>query len=297
MKSCKDSGGWSNSADHAAAGYMIPMPHAAISPAIKARDSKGVSSDGDGDGDGAILVPMVVGSLGCNTGPNGHGFGDFLNNQAVDAGHLITHSLRGEGFDASEDGTGRGAPLVPVAATLEATAGRSRGAGTPVGMLLPFDTTQMTSQANRSNPQPGDPCHPLAAGAHAPAIAMGINWQKSSMSTTLDKSTMPGVAIGWSEELNALEDIQPTIQRGGAGGRHEGVMSPSMQVRRLTPKECARLQGFPDDYLDITFRGKPAADGGKYKSLGNSWAVPCAFWIGQRIEAVEAIHAEQRKAA
>ena len=210
---------------------------------------------------------------------------------------VVTHSLRGEGFDASEDGTGRGTPLVPVAATLEATAGRSRGAGTPVGMLLPFDTTQVTSAANRSNPQPGDPCHPIAAGAHAPCIATGISWQKSSMSTTLDKSTTAGVAIGWSEELSALEDIQPTIQRGGAGGRHEGVMSPSMQVRRLTPKECARLQGFPDDYLDITYRGKPAADGPKYKALGNSWATPCARWIGERIEAVEAIQAQQRKAA
>jgi DNA (cytosine-5)-methyltransferase 1 len=52
-----------------------------------------------------------------------------------------------------------------------------------------------------------------------------------------------------------------------------------MQVRRLTPVECARLQGFPDDYLDVIFRKKPATDGHKYKALGNSWAVPCAAWI------------------
>ena len=58
-----------------------------------------------------------------------------------------------------------------------------------------------------------------------------------------------------------------------------------MKVRRLTPTECARLQGFPDDYLDIAYRGKPAADGPKYKALGNSWAVPCVTWIGQRIAA------------
>ena len=63
---------------------LIAVPHAAISPALKARDHKGVSSDGDGDGDGAILVPMLA------------------------------HSLRGGGFDASEDGTGRGTPLVPM---------------------------------------------------------------------------------------------------------------------------------------------------------------------------------------
>lgn len=63
----------------------------------------------------------------------------------------------------------------------------------------------------------------------------------------------------------------------------------AMQVRRLTPVECARLQGFPDHYLDITVRGKPAADGPKYKALGNSWAVPNVRWIGERIGAVAAI--------
>ena len=55
------------------------------------------------------------------------------------------------------------------------------------------------------------------------------------------------------------------------------------QVRRLTPIECARLQGFPDDYLDIQFRNKPAADGNKYKALGNSMAVPVMRYIGKRI--------------
>jgi len=60
----------------------------------------------------------------------------------------------------------------------------------------------------------------------------------------------------------------------------------AFQVRRLTPIECARLQGFPDDYLDIPFRNKPAADGNKYKALGNSMAVPVMRYIGKRIHAV-----------
>jgi len=63
----------------------------------------------------------------------------------------------------------------------------------------------------------------------------------------------------------------------------------SAQVRRLTPRECERLQGFPDDYTLIPHRGKLAADGPRYKALGNSWAVPAVRWIGQRIEQVEAI--------
>ena len=53
----------------------------------------------------------------------------------------------------------------------------------------------------------------------------------------------------------------------------------------MTTHECAFLQGFPRNYLDITYRGKPAADGPKYKALGNSWAVPCVTWIGRRIAA------------
>jgi DNA (cytosine-5)-methyltransferase 1 len=61
----------------------------------------------------------------------------------------------------------------------------------------------------------------------------------------------------------------------------------SMQVRRLTPVECERLQGFPDGYTDIPWRGKDhAPDGPRYKALGNSWAVLCARYIGERIEAV-----------
>jgi DNA (cytosine-5)-methyltransferase 1 len=61
-----------------------------------------------------------------------------------------------------------------------------------------------------------------------------------------------------------------------------------MAVRRLTPRECERLQGFPDDHTVIPWRGRPAADcpdGPRYKALGNSWAVPVVRWIGTRIDA------------
>nr|WP_314582253.1 DNA cytosine methyltransferase [uncultured Pseudomonas sp.] len=108
----------------------------------------------------------------------------------------VAHTLKAEGFDASEDGTGRGQAI--VAATLEASAGRSRGAGTPVGMLA----------------------------------------------------------------------------SGGSG------------VRRLIPRECERLQGFPDDHTLIPWRGRPAAecpDGPRYKAIGNSKAVPVVRWIGRRL--------------
>lgn len=60
-------------------------------------------------------------------------------------------------------------------------------------------------------------------------------------------------------------------------------------VRRLTPIECERLQGFPDNYTKIPYRGKPAEncpDAPRYKALGNSWAVPVVRWIGKRIDKV-----------
>ena len=63
-------------------------------------------------------------------------------------------------------------------------------------------------------------------------------------------------------------------------------------MRRLTPVECERLQGFPDDYTLIPYRGKPAADGPRYKALGNSMAVPCMAWIGQRIQLVNQLDKE-----
>jgi DNA (cytosine-5)-methyltransferase 1 len=61
------------------------------------------------------------------------------------------------------------------------------------------------------------------------------------------------------------------------------ILNIKSQVRKLTPIECARLQGFPDDYLDIQFRNKPAADSHKYKALGNSMAVPVMRYIGLRV--------------
>ena len=67
------------------------------------------------------------------------------------------------------------------------------------------------------------------------------------------------------------------------------VIPVSMAVRRLTPVECERLQGFGDNYTDIKSKNKPTPDGPRYKALGNSMAVPVMAWIGQRIEQVEAI--------
>lgn len=77
-------------------------------------------------------------------------------------------------------------------------------------------------------------------------------------------------------------DQAPTLRRQGVQG-----------VRRLTPRECERLQGMADDYTLITYRGKPAADGPRYKAIGNSMAVPVIRWILSRIEQLEQLVPER----
>jgi DNA (cytosine-5)-methyltransferase 1 len=70
------------------------------------------------------------------------------------------------------------------------------------------------------------------------------------------------------------------------------LVARNLSVRRLTPTECERLQGFPDGFTQIPWRGKEpenCPDGPRYKALGNSMAVPVMRWIGERIQAVEAI--------
>ncbi len=177
-----------------------------------------------------------------------------------------------------------------------------------------------------------DLCHTLGANENAtaavvaPSLTASNNPSRSPQSSEVTQqvwavmqATQP--AIAWDEELNASVEQAGTLLRGGAGGRHDGVMQPvaftqnqrdevrlmevagalaaepgakqqtylhqAMQVRRLTPVECERLQGFPDGYTAIPWRKKPVSecpDGPRYKALGNSWAVPVVRWIGRRIE-------------
>jgi len=95
--------------------------------------------------------------------------------------------------------------------------------------------------------------------------------------------------LGECGEEHSMQDFNPadpsfTLRRGGV---QHGVLTP-MAVRRLTPNECLRLQGFPDGWTNIPWKGKPegqAPDGPQYKCAGNSFAVPVVRWIGTRIAA------------
>ena len=103
------------------------------------------------------------------------------------------------------------------------------------------------------------------------------------------------VAFGWQNAAAqgmSVDTIAPTLDK----SKHPATATATA-VRRLLPVECERLQGFPDNYTLVPYRGKLAKDGPRYKALGNSWAVNCARWIGRRIAMVDAIKKQHREAA
>jgi DNA (cytosine-5)-methyltransferase 1 len=90
--------------------------------------------------------------------------------------------------------------------------------------------------------------------------------------------------------LTAANDPSRSPQSSEVQQQVAAVHATTMQVRRLTPVECERLQGFPDGYTAIPWRGRPAGDcpdGPRYRALGNSMAVPVMRYLGERIVAVE----------
>ena len=167
---------------------------------------------------------------------------------------FVAHALRGDGFDASEDGTGRGTPLV-------ATAFSAKDHGADAGPLAP------TLRA-----MPHDGSHANAGGQVAVCF----------------ESRFARNGRGGPSGL-----VPPLKAQSGGTGRGDGApllaVSGTLAVRRLTPRECERLQGMPDDWTLIPYRGKPAADGPRYRAIGNSMCVDVMRWIGQRIRMVEAI--------
>ena len=115
-----------------------------------------------------------------------------------------------------------------------------------------------------------DPSYTLTAGGqvrHGVAVTQPVIYQDSQF------------GVGAYRNAGSL--------RAGRIPEHQMVANDAMQVRRLTPVECERLQGFPDNYTNIPWRKKPESpDGPRYKALGNSMAVPVMAWIGKRIQQV-----------
>ena len=120
-----------------------------------------------------------------------------------------------------------------------------------------------------------DICHSIGANENATAAVM----------QPIPIDTMNHLGRKDSHSFGDFEPGAPSYTL--TKGHSHAAYVPPMQVRRLTPVECERLQGFPDGYTAIPWRGKSTEecpDGPRYKALGNSWAVPVVTWIGKRIQ-------------
>ncbi len=198
-----------------------------------------------------------------------------------------------------------------ISSTLDTTFGTKQGlenqhinAGCP--MFVPAQPIALAENTIGRQPQnggngdgftDGGPMYTLnATGVHGVAQQIVFSGQMSNpqtdvdMTQTLQAKNPMAVCLGGQHPNAGIGiDQSPTLTNAmGAGGGHIPITN-AMQVRRLTPVECERLQGFPDGYTDIKLKGKPTPDGLRYKALGNSMAVPVMRWIGQRIEAVDRI--------
>lgn len=126
----------------------------------------------------------------------------------------------------------------------------------------------------------GDPC-PSLSTSHTPAVAFAI--QERAVADTNCGPGGKGYQEGVAYTLEARNKTQ--------------YAAHNMAVRRLLPTECEALQGFPRDYTLVPYRGKPAADGPRYKALGNSMAVPVMAWIGRRIDMMDRLMSARAEAA
>lgn len=115
-----------------------------------------------------------------------------------------------------------------------------------------------------------------------------------ALSITARRGDAGMVAIAFSagnsaDAYGVGESIEhtPPLRAGASGTNQVPTLAKGMIVRKLTPVECERLQGFPDGWTAVPYRGKTAADAPRYRALGNSMAVPVMRWIGRRIQIVD----------
>jgi DNA (cytosine-5)-methyltransferase 1 len=275
--------------------------------------------------------------------------------------NYVAHALRADGFDASEDGTRRGTPLVPwmpqgerimsvegiadtvtcnpnggpklnpvlapvafnntgngwwndaeSAATIRKGDQRG-GGGARESTIVAIPILEAGARTGKSTDDPragigigeaGDPMFTLQSGKqHAIGFSCKDHGSDAGeIAPTLrsmghDESHANGggqVAVAFETRFvrngrGAPDEVVPPLKaQSGQTGKGDAApcVATAMAVRRLTPRECERLMGFSDDYTAISVDGRVAADGPRYKALGNSMAVPCLSWLGRRIQMV-----------
>ncbi len=195
--------------------------------------------------------------------------------------------LRSGWHGASEDGTGRGTPLVPIAFSAKdyggdamedcsptLRAGGHSGSHANAGVM---PAVAIQERAVSENPDNG----PQGAGYRQDGAAYTLEARNKVQAVAFDLNQI-------TSKTNRSQP-DPSVHHTLPATSCQPHLAMPLAVRRLTPRECERLQGFPDGWTDIPYRNKRAADGPRYKALGNSWAVNCGELIFDRLRMVEAL--------
>lgn len=250
-----------------------PRPGAAGAPVSRALGSVG-GGDDPGAGKGNVIASTVRAAEGHHgrSSPRGDGRDNLIS-------HTLNASPRGTGPNSGQgwNSTFVTPDLPDVAWALQERDGKGVDSDTKDGHLIVFDPTQITHPENRSRCE-SEQCHALASDAQPPHIAGTIrtNVRNNSNPTTEARGLVANtLRVGGRESaITAAE---------GKTWTHEGstfrMRNVVQGVRRLTPRECERLQGFPDDWTS------GQSDGRRYQQLGNAVPPPEAEWIGRRIVA------------
>ena len=262
------------------AGEILFKPHSVRgNPEEGGKEGKGTSEDAEGSAGRSCFAWTYRGrGDGCN----------------VEMQRELGYALR--------EPSGGGSQPNVVYPAKEQTVGDHENRVTDYTAVTVYDTTQITSPMNYSNPKPGDPCHPIAANQHPPLAVCAGNGQ-------LHNASMQPVA----NSLDCMHDQQAVLTKGNPPRKYI--------VRRLTPLECCRLQGYPDgwtenlelyaptkeqvDFYEAVWKKwaeingtkpksrkavfkwlqAPSSDSAEYKAYGNSLAIPCSSDVLGRITA------------
>ena len=292
------------------------------SPCIGA-SGRGFERSGETRGQDRVVAHFQDSEFGCKE----------YDTAAIRAGRIPEHSMilnsaahaLTRRYDSSEDGCGRGTPLVPCLSSGQANAelcdnlspalNCNRDGAPIVGQPVAFSSNMSNPDYQTDGSTPAVKCGGHGGG-NPPAVAFPINTQMALRGAETSNTSREGVGLGvdgdpaftlqaghhhavafgfkrgQGEKAGSLgyeKEVAPTLTGVESGTQNPPGIHAGMAVRRLTPVECERLQGFPDNFTRIPWRGKPAdqcPDGPRYKALGNSMATNVMELLGERIQRV-----------
>ena len=248
-------------------------------PSRKKREEVTANAEGSV---GTTGIPNVCPTIGCELAKQ-------VNNQMIMNAEAFFHVVNPQpiaySFDALSSNSMKssnpnsGCRAVDVAKTLDTTTpepSKNQG-GIAIAQPIAFEPGKMQRLGYGYSDNGTSPTLRSEPGDNQLAVAQPLYYESHPQDST----------------VNGPKDVADTVSaRYGTGGGNTPLVQQPMAIRRLTPKECERLQGFPDDWTKIPYRNKEAdqcPDGPRYKACGNSMAVPVMRWIGERINLIESM--------